>query len=320
MASITGRTAAGSAAAGAPARRAVQEQKRHTPNGAQLFLQKMLMSTPLLAPLARQMADATAGGAAGLPAAAEPKGKAGKVPPRRALPKGLSHKDKVLWEMFETMDRDGNGSLDEAELRHALHDMGLPCSPDYVSQMMMSCHVPPPVGTAKRGRSERGGGSSKAEAGAATEGVSWEQFRQYAAQRDTEIDAAFRHFDADGNGAISGRELGRAMALAGLPTTGEDLMRIMDVLDKDHNDIISHDEFRSFACLVPQWSGGAGSATTMLQGFMHTMPRVATSLKKTAAQNPLAPYVVYDLMLRGSLLAALGVGVLVAIIDKDGDE
>eukprot|EP00955_Chlamydomonas_euryale_P083171 363807-Chlamydomonas_euryale.AAC.1 len=39
-------------------------------------------------------------------------------------------------------------------------------------------------------------------------------------------DAGCRTFDLDGNGYISARELGRAMALAGLPTTGEDLMRV----------------------------------------------------------------------------------------------
>eukprot|EP00955_Chlamydomonas_euryale_P003262 35104-Chlamydomonas_euryale.AAC.6 len=38
-------------------------------------------------------------------------------------------------------------------------------------------------------------------------------------------------------------------------------MQIMDMLDKDQSDSISYDEFRSFACLVPDWQMGSPRCT-----------------------------------------------------------
>jgi len=328
FAAVTGPLKRGMARPGAAKRAAERRSAKEPPpppSGMQKWLQGMLMSTPLLAPLAQQLAMSRGWSPLDLPAAAA--APAGPAAPHRKPPKGLPSKDLPLWHMFQSMDHNGDGTLDGRELQRALHDMGLPCSPNYVAEMMLSCAdedvaVPEPrrrwrwfwralPATAKPHASEDAepAADDARESGAAA--VTWPQFRAHATRRDSQIASAFKTFDLDGNGYISARELGRAMALAGLPTTGEDLMRIMDMLDKDQSDSISYDEFRSFACLVPDWQGGHAT----LQAFMHTMPKTAKTGKarEKAAQNPLQPYVVYDLMLRMSMAAGLAIIALAAI-------
>lgn len=57
----------------------------------------------------------------------------------------------------------------------------------------------------------------------------------------------------------------------------------------------------------------------MLRGFIHTMPKAskAAASKAKAAQSPLQPYVVYDLILRSSMVAGLGLIALAAMRETD---
>lgn len=214
---------------------------------------------------------------------------------RLRKPKTLSPEDEDIWELFTDFDIDGNGLVDVRELQEALTRMGLPSSPQYVVQMMGQFDI------------------------AGTGYISWEGFRETIHRRDQQVEAAFRSFDLDGNGEISGAELGRCMSLAGIPSTGRDIRRMLQIMDKDGNKKISYDEFRRFACFVPSIykterdsiAGWLRSAPTLAPPVTEGgRPRMRSS---SIATDPLQQFVAFDLLLRASMAGSLAFMILVAV-------
>lgn len=79
------------------------------------------------------------------------------------------------------MDVNGDGSVDQEELRATMGQMGLPCSKKHVAAIMSQFRRP----ARARGmlREPSTGGTSTS--------ISWEQFKHYVHTRDHQIDTAF---------------------------------------------------------------------------------------------------------------------------------
>mmetsp|Transcript_19590 Transcript_19590/g.42503 ORF Transcript_19590/g.42503 Transcript_19590/m.42503 type:complete len:412 (+) Transcript_19590:207-1442(+) len=272
----------------------------------QLWLQDQLAKLPIFGawvPRAREMAAANAQAKASADSTAastraketKPASQSQKQSKEISKPKPIAAEDKPLWDMFQEMDANNDGTVDIYELNSALARLGIPCSPLYMLSVMKQHEA-----------NER-------------ETISWEEFRHYVHLRDREIEAAFKEFDSDNNGEISAREIGQVMSAAGLPTTGKDIRRLMELLDKDHNDTVSYEEFRRFACMLPSWQVEGGRSSLMYAGWMHSTSASATaaavSRRRAAAavNDPLKHFVVFDIMLRGSLAASLAVMVVMML-------
>jgi Ca2+-binding EF-hand superfamily protein len=208
-----------------------------------------------------------------------------RPPPPRKKPKDLSAADEPIWNLFQELDVDGNGTIDEAEIIVGLEKMGLPSSPQAIVQLM--------------GQFDTDGSGT----------ISWGDFRTCVWRREDDIRAAFKSFDLDGNGEITGSELSKAMSQAGLPTTGKECSRMLKLLDKNSNSSVNYDEFRRFACLVPAIYK---SESDNIRGWLATNAKKRAfskrTLQKVETHNDTAGqfvFVAFDLALRASLAIAL---------------
>ncbi|KAL5570787.1 hypothetical protein UlMin_020384 [Ulmus minor] len=61
-----------------------------------------------------------------------------------------------------------------------------------------------------------------------------------------ESERIFKRFDTNGDGKITATELGDALKTLG-SVTQEDVQRMMNEIDTDHNNFISFEEFLAFA-------------------------------------------------------------------------
>ncbi|GAX77035.1 hypothetical protein CEUSTIGMA_g4482.t1 [Chlamydomonas eustigma] len=290
----------------APSRTSLDSPLQH--NELQLWLREQLSKVPFFQPIIQKMTQAeqlaaasdtssASGGIGGEQARAARGFRLRAEGNQNRIPNNIKPDEKPLWDMFVEMDLNGDGTIDLEEMRAALMKIGLPCSPHYVEQMFQQCNR-----------------------GSTTGGViTWENFRQYVKRREDQIEAAFSALDFDGNGEISASELGRAMANAGLPTTGRDIRKVMEVLNKGTHDIITYDEFRRWACMVPSWQA-EGQRMNSYTVWLRNAPTTAQAMRRqqTPASNrllddPLRPFAIFDLMLRVSLAGTLGLMVLVAL-------
>ncbi len=279
----------------------------------QLWLQDQLEKVPMFAPMVKRAKEARAAATGGQAAAAPPPdasaspaaGSSGAEAVRKSAtskrkplkkPK-ISKDDQPLWDLFQEMDTNGDGTVDVSEMRTALARLGLPCSPAYVDQMMRRFNT---------------------EGGDSNDSVTWDNFKHYVSDREKQVAAAFSMFDVDGGGTIDASELGKVMAQAGLPTTGRDIRKVMDILDKDHDGTITYEEFRRWACMVPAGELGGGG-TALYAGWLRGAPTVTKQVaaarrpRTNIMTDPRQQFMAFDLLLRTCMAGTLAFLVLVAL-------
>ncbi|KAK9813123.1 hypothetical protein WJX72_009417 [[Myrmecia] bisecta] len=137
------------------------------------------------------------------------------------------HPQAQLKQLFRDIDVDKNGRLDLNELRAALCKLGLPSSEDYLREMMHQYD-------------ENQDGT-----------VDWAEFQKYVGRREADIRAAFEKLDAHWEGRISAAALEEDLQHAGLPAGRDDAHKMIQLLDRNKDGVITYDEFRRFVCLLP---------------------------------------------------------------------
>ena len=82
--------------------------------------------------------------------------------------------------------------------------------------------------------------------------VSFEDFEAYMRKASRRMHAAFDALDAEHKGYLTEAGLLQALRAMGFPAKGEDARRMIELLDKSHDQCISYAEFVRFACLLPE--------------------------------------------------------------------
>ncbi|KAK9838222.1 hypothetical protein WJX84_010632 [Apatococcus fuscideae] len=132
-----------------------------------------------------------------------------------------------LRELFDELDQHDNGRLSIADFRAGLARMGLPCSEDYLREMMNQYD-------------EDHDGT-----------VDFMEFQHYVHHRRRNMRAAFEEMDFHHTGTIDADDLLEDLKKAGLPARPEDAKKMIDLLDRDHDGRVSFDEFQRYICLLP---------------------------------------------------------------------
>ncbi|KAL5007929.1 hypothetical protein ScPMuIL_013510 [Solemya velum] len=118
--------------------------------------------------------------------------------------------EESLKEAFRVFDKDGNGYLSAAELRHVMTNLGEKLSDDEVEDMIREADA-------------EGSGQ-----------VNYE-----------EIKDSFSLFDVNGDGTITVAEIGTVLRSLGQNPTEADIELLVNSMDKDGNGTVTFDEFTS---------------------------------------------------------------------------
>ena len=171
-------------------------------------------------PAGRLRARAAAGAAAGvaaLGAAGCARARAGRR--LRKKVSGTLSKSSVE-KIFDDLDRDKSGEIDEEEIRQGLKRLGLPSGDDYVSDLL------------------EGGydlDSSKT--------ISRKEFVAYVKDKEQAMLKVFKGLDKDGSGTISTEEIVEVMSQMGISASGSDGRRMVDLLDENKDGVVTFEEF-----------------------------------------------------------------------------
>jgi EF-hand domain pair len=82
--------------------------------------------------------------------------------------------------------------------------------------------------------------------------VSFEEFEAYVRKASAKMCRAFERLDSEHSGALTESGLLAALRTMGFSAQREDALRMIELLDRNHNRQISFAEFVHFACLLPE--------------------------------------------------------------------
>eukprot|EP00164_Ancoracysta_twista_P003934 GFYU01005273.1.p1 GENE.GFYU01005273.1~~GFYU01005273.1.p1 ORF type:complete len:456 (-),score=111.90 GFYU01005273.1:753-2120(-) len=132
-----------------------------------------------------------------------------------------------LREVFNTLDQDGDGFIDANELRIGLQKLAIPCNPKIVEEMVY-----------RMDKNQDGK-------------IDFEEFKNFAVKRESELFIVFQSLDATGDSVLSGREIRQGLTQLGYSVSNEDVRKLMYLMDKDKSNNVDFDEFRNFLLLLP---------------------------------------------------------------------
>eukprot|EP00010_Vexillifera_abyssalis_P003996 CAMPEP_0201551978 /NCGR_PEP_ID=MMETSP0173_2-20130828/12176_1 /ASSEMBLY_ACC=CAM_ASM_000268 /TAXON_ID=218659 /ORGANISM="Vexillifera sp., Strain DIVA3 564/2" /LENGTH=143 /DNA_ID=CAMNT_0047962357 /DNA_START=41 /DNA_END=469 /DNA_ORIENTATION=- len=128
-----------------------------------------------------------------------------------------------LQKVFDALDTDKNGVIDQNELTQAFKQGGLELQTNVVQRMMSY------VG--------------------AKDGANLEQFAKLSALL-SQFDQTFKEADSDKNGAIDNKELGRILADLGHNLSSTEIATLVKSVDADNSGEIEFNEFVDLAFLL----------------------------------------------------------------------
>nr|XP_028602731.1 calmodulin-like protein 1 isoform X2 [Podarcis muralis] len=160
-----------------------------------------------------------------------------------------SDSEEEIREAFRVFDKDGNGYISTAELRHVLTNLGEKLTDEEVDEMIKEADVD---GDGRVNYEDSCNPTSvifvRSKEEAMAEHLSEEQIAEFK--------EAFLIFDKDGDGAITTKELGTVMRSLGQNPTEAELKEMIDKLDADGNGTVDFPEFLSLMARKIQNSDG----------------------------------------------------------------
>ncbi|KAK4362790.1 hypothetical protein RND71_018031 [Anisodus tanguticus] len=133
-----------------------------------------------------------------------------------------------LREIFQSFDRNNNGSLTQLELGSLLRSLGLKPSNDHLEDLIQ-----------KADRNSNG----LIEFSEFVALVAPELIPAMCPYSEEQLKKIFQMFDRDGNGVITAAELAHSMAKLGHALTQEELTGMIKEADRDGDGCISFEEF-----------------------------------------------------------------------------
>ena len=141
---------------------------------------------------------------------------------------GRSKPRSSVEAIFDDLDRDGSGEIDEEEIREGLKHLGLPSGDDYVSDLL-------------------GGGLDVDKSKTVTKA----EFVEYVKSKEKEMLKVFNDLDKDGSGTITGDEVVESMRRMGIDASDADGARMVELLDENKDGVVTFEEFKKYTSLLP---------------------------------------------------------------------
>lgn len=148
---------------------------------------------------------------------------------------------KKLWHQLPTLVQQVQAGAVDARAGAK----GSEAMPREEARKLREAYVRELLATCKSGKSAKGSGSDT---------IGWEDFRDYALEKEEELWHIFHdELDGDGNGRLEAHEVAVALSRAGIQLTPARLSEFMTYLTASpHSRAISFREFRDFLLLLPR--------------------------------------------------------------------
>ncbi|KAK2665970.1 hypothetical protein Ddye_004544 [Dipteronia dyeriana] len=162
----------------------------------------------------------------------------GSNPTRKTGPASMEHvllalqetkeeREQRIRSLFGFFDSKNSGYIDYAQIEAGLSSLNIPSEYKYGKDLLNVCDAN------KDGR------------------VDYQEFRRYMDNKELELYRIFQAIDVKHNGSILPEELFHALVSAGIEIDDEELASFVERVDKDHNGVITFEEWRDFLLLYP---------------------------------------------------------------------
>ena len=131
-------------------------------------------------------------------------------------------------KIFEELDTDRSGEIDEDEIRAGLKKLGLPSGDDYVADLLS-------------------GGYDLDQ----SKTISKQEFISYVQSKEKEMLKVFQSMDVDKSGSITSKEILKVMGRMGISASDADGERMVELLDANKDGVITFNEFKKYTSLLP---------------------------------------------------------------------
>mmetsp|Transcript_11773 Transcript_11773/g.35907 ORF Transcript_11773/g.35907 Transcript_11773/m.35907 type:complete len:539 (-) Transcript_11773:44-1660(-) len=136
--------------------------------------------------------------------------------------------EERLQSLFLQVDTDGNGRIDVAELGEGMKLLGLPENPHLVQDFMRAFDV------------------------SGDDLIDYPEFVAFVRLREAQIARVFQDLDLDRSGDLTSKEVKAGLYKLHRQVSEADVQRLIRKMDRNCDDVISFDEFRTFVFQLPK--------------------------------------------------------------------
>jgi solute carrier family 25 phosphate transporter 23/24/25/41 len=130
-------------------------------------------------------------------------------------------------KIFQDLDVDKSGEIDEDEIRQGLRQLGLPSGDDYVADLLTLYDLD----------------KSKT--------ISEQEFVKYVQDKEKQMHKVFKDMDVDLSGSITAKEILKVMKGMGINANPSDGDKMIELLDANKDGVITFDEFKRYTSMLP---------------------------------------------------------------------
>ncbi|CAI5487625.1 unnamed protein product [Closterium sp. Naga37s-1] len=211
---------------------------------------------------ARNDVDQAAGGAELGQAAGDSGGEwaavgLGLVEVHLAANESPASREKRIRALFQTFDTENRGALTRRQIERGLARMGVPVDYKFSKDLLAAID-------------QNGDGV-----------CDYNEFHRYMDSKEVQLYRLFQRIDTDFDGAISLHELAAALHHAGIHLAAGELQAFMEKMDRNHDGVLSFNEWRDFLLLFPH------RATSIATAYQHPpSPRLHRPLTSCSLYRP----------------------------------
>ncbi|CAI5469869.1 unnamed protein product [Closterium sp. Yama58-4] len=239
---------------------------------------------------ARDDADPAAGGAELGQAAGDRGGEwgavgLGLVEVHLAANESPASREKRIRALFQTFDTENRGALTRRQIERGLARMGVPVDYKFSKDLLAAID-------------QNGDGV-----------CDYNEFHRYMDSKEVQLYRLFQRIDTDFDGAISLHELAAALHHAGIHLVEGELQAFMEKMDRNHDGVLSFNEWRDFLLLFPYRATSIATAyqywERVQQVDIGEQPVIPSGLSTSLSTAPDASALAWRYFLAGGVAGAV---------------
>ncbi|CAI7915105.1 unnamed protein product [Closterium sp. NIES-53] len=194
-------------------------------------------------------------------------------------------REKRIRALFQTFDTENRGALTRRQIERGLARMGVPVDYKFSKDLLAAID-------------QNGDGV-----------CDYNEFHRYMDSKEVQLYRLFQRIDTDFDGAISLHELAAALHHAGIHLAAGELQAFMEKMDRNHDGVLSFNEWRDFLLLFPHRATSIATAyqywERVQQVDIGEQPVIPSGLSASLSTAPDASALAWRYFLAGGVAGAV---------------